>query len=125
VVWYRYAAYPEVLVSRENFTNIQRAVGELVVWVWPPEEGFTPRLIDMYWTKGATVVVCLDEETRDWLASNMPTLRAWESSRLKMLGLCALPTYKRAVAKLPGPVEDTERYQQRLRRLNRELDTDN
>ena len=32
--------YPEVLVFRENFTNIQRAVGGLVDWL--PEEGFTP-----------------------------------------------------------------------------------
>jgi hypothetical protein len=30
-----------------------------------PEEGFTPKLINMYWAKGAAVVVCLDEETRD------------------------------------------------------------
>jgi hypothetical protein len=44
------------------------------------EEGFTPILIDMYWTKGTAVVVSLDEETRDWLASNLPTLRALEGS---------------------------------------------
>jgi hypothetical protein len=35
----------------------------------------------------------------------------------------ALPTYKRVVAWFPGPVEDTERYPTRLRRLNRGLDT--
>jgi hypothetical protein len=38
--------YPEVQVSKENFDDIQRAVGGLVDGV--PEEGFTPRLIDMY-----------------------------------------------------------------------------
>ena len=40
-----------------------------------------------------------------------------------MVGLDALPTYKRVVAWFPGPVEDTERYLLRLRRLNRGLDT--
>ena len=90
-----------------------------------PEENFTPRLIDMYWTKGAAVVVCLGEETRDWLASNIPNLRAREGSRIKMVGLDALPTYKRVVAWFTNPVKDTGRYLQRLRRLNRGLYMDN
>jgi hypothetical protein len=40
-----------------------------------------------------------------------------------MVGLDALPTYKRGVAWFPGPVEDRERYFQRLRWMNRGLDT--
>ena len=63
-----------------------------------PEEGFTPRLVDSYWTKGAAIMVCQDEETRDWLAARVPTLVAWEGCRHKMVGLYALPTYKRVVA---------------------------
>jgi len=63
-----------------------------------PEEGFIPRLTDTYWTKGAANVVCQDEETKDWLACKLSTLTAWEGSRLKMVGLDALPTYKKAVA---------------------------
>jgi hypothetical protein len=39
------------------------------------------------------------------------------------MGLDALPTFKRLAAWFPGPVEDTERYFTRLRRLNRGLDT--
>jgi hypothetical protein len=70
-----YDGYPEVQGSRENFINIQRGIGGLVDEL--PEEGFTPRLIDMYWTRGAAVVVCLDEGTREWVASKLPTLRAW------------------------------------------------
>ena len=113
--------YPAAQVYKDNFTNI-RAVSRLVDEL--PEEGFTPRLVNMFWTKGAAVVVCQDEETRDWLASHVPTLRAWENSRLKMVGLDALPTYKRVAVWLPGPVEYTLRYLQRLRRLNRGLDTE-
>ena len=45
----------------------------------------------------------------------VPTLVAWEGSRLRLVGLDVLPTYKRVVAWLPGPAEDTERYLQRLR----------
>jgi hypothetical protein len=41
------------------------------------------------------------------------------------MGLDALHTYKRVVAWFPGLVENTGRYLQRLRRLNRGLDTDN
>jgi hypothetical protein len=68
-------------------------------------------------------MVCQDEETTDWLAAKIPTVEAWEGSRLKMVGLDALPTYKSVVAWFPGPVEDTERYFQRLRTLNHDLDT--
>ena len=89
------------------------------------EEGFTPRLLEMYWTKQAAVVVCQYEETRDWLASHIPTLRAWVDPRLKIVGLDALTTYKRVAAWFPGPVENTGQYLQQLRRLNWGLDTDN
>jgi len=113
--------YPEIKISKENFVGIQRAIGGLVDEL--PEEGFTPKLIDTYWTRGAAIMVCQDKETRDWLASKVPTLTAWEGSRLKMVGLGALSTYKRVVAWFPGPVEDTGRYFQRLCRLNQGLDT--
>ena len=114
-------SYPEIRVSKEDFVDIQRAIGGLVDEL--PEEGFTPRLIDTYWTRGAAIMVCQDKETRDWLASKVPTLTAWEGCRLKMVGLDALSTYKRVVAWFPGPVEDTGRYFQRLCRLNQGLDT--
>ena len=54
----------------------------------------------------------------------IPTLKVWEGSRLKMLGLDALPSYKSVAAMCLGPVKDTERYFKRLRRLNRGLDTE-
>jgi len=41
-----------------------------------PEEEFTPRPIDTYWAKGVVIMVCPDEETRDWLGSIVPTLTA-------------------------------------------------
>jgi len=83
-------------VSKENFTDIQGAIGWLVDKV--PEEGFTPRLVDSYWAKGAAIMVCHDESTKDWLAARVPTLVAWKGSRLKVVGLDALPTYKIVVA---------------------------
>ena len=89
-----------------------------------PEEGFTPRLIELYWTKGAAVVVCQYEETWDCLATHIRTQRAWVDPRLKLVGLDALPTYKRVAAWFLGPVEDTGQYLL-LRRLNQGLDTDN
>ena len=55
-------------------------------------------------------------------SSKIPTLKAWEGSRLKMVGLDALPTCKRLVAWFPVPVENTEHYFQQLHRLNRGLD---
>jgi hypothetical protein len=115
--------YPRDQISRDNFKDIQRAIGRLVDGL--PEEGFTPRLVDSYWSKGAAVMVCQDEPTRDWLAEKIPTITAWEGSRLKVVGMDALPTFKRVAAWFPGPVEDTERLLSRLRRLNRGLDTGN
>jgi hypothetical protein len=46
-----------------------------------------------------------------------------EGSKLKKVDLDALPTYKRAVAWFPDPVEDTGIHFQRLHRLNQGLDT--
>jgi len=68
-------------------------------------------------------MVCQDKETKGWLASKVPTLTAWEGSWLKLVVVDALPTYRRVVAWFPGLLEDTERYFQRLHRLNQGLDT--
>ena len=64
--------YPGIQISRENFVGIQQAIDGLVDGL--PEEGFTPRLVDSYWTKGAAIMVCQDEETRDWIAARVTTL---------------------------------------------------
>jgi hypothetical protein len=40
-----------------------------------------------------------------------------------MVGLDAVPSYKRVVAWFPGPMEDTQQYFQRLRKLKQGLDT--
>jgi hypothetical protein len=50
-------------------------------------------------------------------------LKAWEKSRLKMVGLDALPSYKRGVARCLGPVEDIGHYFQHLHKVNQGLDT--
>jgi hypothetical protein len=55
-------------------------------------------------------MVCKDEETSNWLDSNVSTLKAREGSRLKLVGLEALPTYKRVVAWFLGTAEDMKRY---------------
>ena len=113
--------YPGSQISKENFVNIQRAIGQLVDEL--PDEGFNPSLVASYWAKGAAIMVCHNELTKDWLAAGVLTLATWEGSRLKIVGLDALPTYKRVVAWFTGHVEDTERYLLRVRRLNRGLDT--
>jgi hypothetical protein len=68
-------------------------------------------------------MVCQDESTKEWLVKEIPKMTAWEGSKLKVVGMDALPIYKRVAAWFPGPVEDTEKLLSRLRRLNRGLDT--
>lgn len=41
-----------------------------------PEEGVTPRMVDSYWAKRATVMICYDEQTKDWLLTRIPTMVA-------------------------------------------------
>ena len=118
-----FEGYPRDQISRDNFVGIQRTIGRFVDGL--TEERFTPRMVDSYRSKGAAIMVCQDEPTRDWLADKLPTMTAWEGSRLKVVGTDVLPTYKRVAAWFPGPVEDTERLLSRLRRLNRGLDTGN
>jgi hypothetical protein len=65
-------SYLEAWVSKENFVNIQLAIGGLVDGL--PEEGFTPRLINTYCAKGTAIVAYQGEETQDWLGSNVLNL---------------------------------------------------
>ena len=75
-----------------------------------PEEGFTPRLVDSYRAKGAAIMVCHGEMTKNWFTDMVPTLLNGEGSRLKSEGRDAIPTYTRVVAWFPGPAEDAEQY---------------
>jgi len=68
-------------------------------------------------------MVCHDEVTKDWLAASVRTLVVFEGSRLKLVGLDPLPTYKRVVAWFLGPAKDAEQYLLRLCWLNQGLDT--
>jgi hypothetical protein len=112
---------PKVQVSKDHLVKIQRAIGGLVDGL--PQEGFTHKLVDTYWAKGAAIVVCLDEKTENWLGTEVPKMNVWGGSRLRMVGLEALPTYKRVVAWFLGPMEDMKRLFHRLRRLDRGPDT--
>ena len=62
--------YAESQILKENFTDIQPAIGLIVDEL--PEEGFTPRLVDSYRAKGAAIIVCHDEMTKNWLADMVP-----------------------------------------------------
>jgi len=66
--------YLGVQISKENFVGIHQAIGGPVDGF--PEEGFTPTLVDSYWAKGAAIMVCQYEETRDRLVARAPTLVA-------------------------------------------------
>jgi DNA polymerase IIIc chi subunit len=66
--------YPKVQVFKDNFVSIQQAITRLVDGLL--EEGFTPRLVETYWAKGAAIVVCQDEETRDRLGSEVAKMNA-------------------------------------------------
>jgi hypothetical protein len=111
--------YPKVQVTKDE--KIQRVISGLVDGL--PEEGFTPKLVDTYRAKGAAIVVCLNEETKDWLGREVPKMSVGEGSKLRMVRLEVLPINKRAAAWFPGPGEDMERLFQRLRRLKRGMDT--
>ena len=68
--------YPKTQATRENFVDIHLAIGRLVDEL--PEEGFTPGLVDSYWSKGAAILVCHDNLTKDWLAAKTPLTQAWK-----------------------------------------------
>jgi hypothetical protein len=112
--------YLEIQIPREKFRDIQRAVGRLADGL--PDEWFTPQLLDTYWSKGAAIMVCQDQETCDWFARLVPTLTAWKGSTVKVVEMDALPIFKRVTAWFPGPPEDTETLFKHLRRLNQGLE---
>jgi hypothetical protein len=112
--------YLKVHVSKEKFVNIQQVIGGLVDEL--PEEGFTPRLINTYWARGAAILVARTSRTRIGWVVRYQRLR---HGRLKMVDLEAPPTYTRVVAWFLGSMEDMEHYFQRLCRLNQGMNTDN
>jgi hypothetical protein len=69
---------------KDDFEKIQRAIGGLADGL--PEEGFIPKLFGTYWEKGATNVVCLNEETKDLLGREVPKMNVAEDSKLRMVG---------------------------------------
>jgi hypothetical protein len=107
----------------ENFVAVQRAVDRLVDGL--PEEVFTPRLVDTFWPKVVAIMVCQDQKTCNWIAGSVPTLTAWEGSRLKVVGMpmYALQTFRIVAAWFPGLVEDTETLFRPVLRQNRGLET--
>jgi hypothetical protein len=103
--------YPGTPIPRTRFGDVQRPVGRLADGL--PEEGFTPQLLDTYWSKGAAIMVCQDQDTCDWFARSAPNLTAWEGSKFKVVEMDALPVFKRVAAWFPGPLEDTDTLFQR------------
>ena len=88
--------YPDTQIPKEDFMDIRRAIGRIVDDL--PREVFTPRLDDSYRAKGAAIIVCRDEPTKDWLADRVPNLLTGKGSRPKLVGLDTLPTYRMVVA---------------------------
>ena len=66
--------YPKTQVIRENLVDIQRAIGRLEDEL--AEEGFILGLVDSYWSRGAVILVCQDEVTKDWLAAKTHIMEA-------------------------------------------------
>jgi hypothetical protein len=112
--------YPGTQISKENFVDVQKAVSRLVDGL--PEEGFTPQLLDTYWSKGVMIMVCQDQETCDWFAGSAPALTVWEGSRFN--GEYGCPAYlQESHCVFLGPLEDMETLFRCLRRLNQGLET--
>jgi hypothetical protein len=61
--------YPETQISKDRFGDIQRAVGRLADEL---PEGFSPQLLDTYWSKSAAIMVCQDQDTCNWFAWSAP-----------------------------------------------------
>jgi hypothetical protein len=104
--------YPGTQIPGEKFVDVQRAVGRLADEL--TEEGFTPQLLDTYWSKGAAIMMCQDQDTCDRFARLAPTLMAWEGSKFKVVEMDALPVFKRVTAWFSGPPDDTETLFRRL-----------
>jgi len=64
--------YPQIQVSKQKCSDIQRVIVRLVDELH--EERLTPRLVVSYWDKGAAVMICHYESTKDYLAAMVPTL---------------------------------------------------
>ena len=111
---------PEKQISKENFVDFQRAFGDM--WMCSLRRGFPDAGRFLLGKRGSHYGL-LVETIKNWLASSVPTLENWEGSRLEIVGLYALPTYKRLVARFLSPVKDTERYLLGIRRLKWGLDT--
>jgi hypothetical protein len=55
--------YLDSQISKQNFVDIQRAIGRIVDEL--SEEGCIPRLVDSYWAKRVALMVSHDDMTKD------------------------------------------------------------
>jgi hypothetical protein len=76
-----------VIFTLEGFTNIPLETGRLVDEL--PEKRFIPNSSIYPRPKG-----CHCGECRDWLKSKIAAMKTWQGSRLKMVGLKVISTYK-------------------------------
>jgi hypothetical protein len=84
--------YLEAQVSKENFVNIQQAIGWLVDELC--KEGFTSRLTDTYWQKELPLWYATMRRPGTVWVVRYQLLRPGRTLKLKMVGLEALPTYE-------------------------------
>jgi len=96
--------YLEAQVFKENFVNIQQAIGGLVDEL----QGFTSRLINTYRQKELPLCYATTRRPRTGWVVRYQLLRHGRTLRLKMVGLEALPTHKGVVALFPSSVKDRE-----------------
>jgi hypothetical protein len=92
--------YPEKQISKENFVDIQRAVGDMLM---SSLRRGSPQAGRFLLDKRGSHYGLLDEAIKNLQASSQPALENWEFSRLEIAGLDALPTYKRLVAWVCAP----------------------
>ena len=69
-------------ISRDNFVEIQRAVGGCSTG-----RGCHPQTIRFVLGEGAAIMVYQHSDTKEWLESQTPTMEAREGSRLKFVGI--------------------------------------
>lgn len=111
----------EAMKKDEELRVIQAAIIAEVEKV--PVGDPLPLIRDTYLARGAVVAVCEDQNTVDWLGKQVPNMTPWEGSRLAVVGMEALPTFKKVALWIPGPSATTPVFFDRLERLNTGLRT--
>lgn len=118
------ANFPEVELTLEQLNKVDDAIMNAVEAI--PLDGIRVSFSYCSYKPGYMILTCVNEESKKWITSTIPTLTPWEGAKLKCMDGDDLPKPFIHLVWIPGQVEITPKsILERMMRQNEGMCTTN